>query len=310
MIRRVRQLHTPPQTPPVPPPVGADLDACYRYCEAFTRAHHENFPVASVFLPERLRRPVFALYAFARIADDIVDEPEHAGRRELTLAEWGEGLERCYHGEAEHPVFVALADTVRRFELPITPLRDLLSAFETDLSVRRFPTWNDLSSYVGVAARPIGRLLLYVFGDRDPEHHRFAEELSSALALTSFWQDLARDLDLDRVYVPQEDLRHFGLDDAALFARQPSTRLEALIRYECARTRACYERARPLMDLVTDDLGVEIALFWHGGSRMLDKVEARAGNLFGERARLSATDKAVVVAKALRRRGAGLFSRI
>ena len=313
MIRQVVGLREA-KTRPIPEPVAApgkrlDPADCFRYCEAFTRAHHENFPVASRFLPERLRQHVCALYAFVRMADDFADEPQYAGRRAEELDRWEDLLIRCFHGEAEHPVFVALSDTVHRFDLPIAPLSDLISAFRMDLKVKRYPTWNDLNGYIALAAQPIGRLLLYVYGVRDANAHRYADDLSTALALTAFWQDLQRDLARDRLYLPIEDLRHFGVSEEDLRSRKQGQALEQLVRYECARTRAIYQRARPIVDLVGDDLGVEIALCWYGGSRALEKIEARAGEVFGGRAHLNAADKAWVVAKALHRRGVGLLRR-
>jgi squalene synthase HpnC len=313
VIRHVvglREEPVPSPEPPRPSP-GRTLDVaeCYAWCESFARAHHENFPIASRFLPERLRPHVWTLYAFVRTADDFADEPQYAGRRVEALDDWEDQLIRCFHGEAQHPIFVALRETINRHELPIAPLQDLLGAFRHDLVVRRYPTWNDLMSYVSLAAQPIGRLLLYVFGVRDPERHRYAEDLSTALALTAFWQDVARDAARDRIYLPLEELKYFGVSEADLKARKQSKGLEHLFRYVCARTRGHYERARPLVDLVGDDLGVEIALFWFGGSRALDKIEGHAGNLFGPRARLSTADKAWVLAQALRRRGMGLLTR-
>ncbi len=296
---------------PAPGPGGRPaLDDCYRYCEQLTRAHHENFPVASRFLPSRLHKHVLAVYAFVRAADDFADEPEYEGRRQEELDAWDVLLQRSFHGDAQHPIFVALADTAQKFELPITPLADLVAAFHMDLSVRRYATWNDLQHYLRLTAAPIGQLLLYIFGVRSLEQHKYAEELSYALALTNFWQDIAADLERDRVYVPQEDLRHFGVHEDELRAHRESDRLAALVRFQCQRTRAVFQRARPLVDLVDDQLGVEVAMMWHGGHRALAKVEARASRVFGGRARLSTLDKAFVLGQALRERGAGLRSRL
>lgn len=281
-------------------PERVDVAASFRYCEALTRAHHENFPVASRFLPAPLRPHVLALYAFARTANDLADQPESASRCEEALDRWEEQLRRCWHGEAEHPIFVALAATAHQFELPITPLADLLAGFRMDLRVARYATWQDLLAYTALSAKPVGRLLLYVFGHRDADRHRYAEDLSTALALTGVWQDLARDLGRDRVYVPQEDLRHFGVTETDLFARKRTRGLAALVRFECARTRALFERSRPLVDLVSRDLAVEIALVWHGGMRALAKVQARADREpFAARAPLSILDKARVLAQAM-----------
>jgi squalene synthase HpnC len=296
--------------PPAPGPSGRPpLAECYRYCEQLARANHENFPVASRFLPSRLHPHVLALYAFVRAADDFADEPAYEGRRALELDRWDDMLQRAFHGEAEHPIFVALADTAAKFELPITPLADILSAFQLDLSVRRFATWADLQNYLNLAAAPIARLLLFVFGVRDPEQHKYAEELAHALALTNFWQDIAVDASRGRIYLPMEDLRHFGVHEAEVLAGRESERLEALVRFQVQRTRAVFERARPLVQRIDDQLGVEIALMFYGGRRALEKIEARAHRVFGGRAQLSTADKALALAKALRARGAGLTSR-
>jgi hydroxysqualene synthase len=289
----------PVPTPPAARP-GAHLEVgeCYRYCDALVRAHHENFPVASRFLPARLRPHVCALYAFVRSADDFADEPAFAGRRAEELARWDDLLHRCFHDDADHPIFVALADTVHRFDLPIGPFSDLLAAFRMDLRVRRFSTFAELMGYVARAAHPIGRLLLYIFGVRDVERQRYADDLAAALALTSFWQDTARDLVRDRIYLPAEDLLHFGVSEADLRAGQASRALTDLIRFQTARTRAYYLRSRPLLDKVEDELRIEIAMFWHGGARVLDKVQARGAGVLAQRPTLSTVDKAWVLAKA------------
>jgi squalene synthase HpnC len=291
------------QTPKPAPPTTLDVDACFAYCEAFVRAHHENFPVASMFLPPRLRPHVCALYSFARSADDFADEPQYEGRRGAELDRWEDLLIRAFHGEADHPIFVALTDTVGKFELPVAPFTDMLQAFRMDLVSRRYATFAELMAYVERAAMPIGRLLLYVFGARDPERHRYGDDLAAALALTSFWQDARRDLARGRVYFPQEDLRHFGISEADLDAAYAGTlrsrALTALLRFEVARTRAYFERARPLLALAPRGIATELSLFWHGGWRALAKVEALAPHLGAPRATLSPVDKAVVVVKSL-----------
>ncbi len=305
MISRVAADRPRPRPVLPGPPAGPRPDpaACFAWCEAVVRAHHENFPVASFLLPARLRPHVCALYAFARFADDFADEPEYEGRRAQELDHWDDLLHRCFHGQAEHPVFVALSETIAAFDLPIEPMSNMLDAFRMDLAQRHYTTFSDLMAYVDRAARPIGRLVLYVFGVRDAASLRYGDELATALALTSFWQDLRRDLARDRVYVPQEDLRHFGVSERDLkdaCARGPARpEIEALLRYETARTRAHFERARPLLASAPRELAAELGLFWYGGHRALDKIEARAGRLDGARVRLNTVDKALALARAL-----------
>lgn len=310
MIHRVAASKTKPWEATPLPAEPLELDACYRYCEALARARHHNFPVASVFVPTALRRHIFPLYAFARTADEFATEPEYEGRRARELDAWETRLEACFHGEPpDHPVFVALADTAARFDLPITPFQQLLAGFRMDLDVARYATVTDLLSYTAHAAAPLGHLLLYLGGYRDPALHRYATELAHGLAFASMWQDLRADLARGRLYVPAEDLRHFDVAEADLRAGRVTRALDALVRYEVARTRALFERARPLVDRIGPEFAIEVALMWHGGMRILDKIERAGGRVLVRRPALSQSDKAAVVLRALRWRGGALSHR-
>lgn len=310
MIHRVGERLRPLAAVP-PPPEPLELDACYRYCETLARARHHNFPVASMFVPRILRRHIWALYAFARSADDFADEPSFEGRRASELDRWEERLERCYFGEpADHPVFVALADTIRRFELPITELSSLLSGFRMDLERTRYATFNELRSYTALAAEPVGHLFLYLGGYRDPVLHRYADDLSTGLALANILQDIPADMDRGRVYLPAEDLRHFGVREDDLAARRITPAMNALVRYQVARTRSLFERARPLVDVIGANLAIELALIWHGGMRILDKLTAAGARVLERRPALNDVDKALVVGRALVWRGASISERV
>jgi squalene synthase HpnC len=305
-----------PATPIPAPPHPLELAACYRYCEALARSRHHNFPVASRFLSSRLRPHIFAVYAFARTADDFADEASYAGRRAIELDRWEGLLEACYHGDVpDHPVFVALADTIATFDLPITPFASLLTGYRTDLENSRYATFADLRGYTANAAEPVGRLFLYTSGYREPALLGYADDLSSGLALAHFWQDLPADMARERLYVPEEDLRHFQLDPADLRApgaheRAPiADRLTALLRYEVVRTRSLFERARPLVDEVGDDLAAELAISWHGGMRILDKIYAAGAAVLAHRPHLTSYDKAQVVSRAVAWRGGSLARR-
>ncbi|MBL0216487.1 MAG: squalene synthase HpnC [Myxococcales bacterium] len=304
MIHRLGVLRSPALAVPLPP--SLELDACYRYCEALVRARHHNYPVASMFARSLLRKHIFALFAFARVADDFADEAAYEGRRSRELDRWEEQLHLAYRGQADHPVFVALADTVDKFAVPITEFTELLSGFRTDLERRRYSTFDELRSYTRQSAEPMGRMFLYIGGYRAPELHAYAEDLSSAVAVARLIQDIPADFERGRVYMPAEDLRHFGVTEADIAARRATPAVNALVRYEVARTRALFERARPLVDLVGADLAVELALTWHGGMRILDKIEAVGANLFSVRPHLSTADKAMVLTRALAWRGGTL----
>jgi squalene synthase HpnC len=301
MIHRIGAVRSPALAVPLPPTL--ELDACYRYCEALCRARHHNYPVASMFARSQLRQHIFALYAFARVADDFADEPAFEGRRARELDRWEEQLHAAYRGHADHPVFVALGHTVDKFALPITEFTELLSGFRTDLERRRYATFDELRAYTRQAAEPVGRLLLYIGGYRAPELHAYAEDLSTALAFARLVQDVPADWNRGRVYLPAEDLRHFGVSEADVASRRVSAAVGNLVRYEVARARALFERARPLVDVVGPDLAVELALTWHGGMRILDKIERVGKRLFAERPQLATVDKAIVLARAVAWRG-------
>ncbi len=301
MITRLGVARSPALAVPLPPTL--ELEACYRYCEALVHARHHNYPVGSMFARSALRKHIFALFAFARVADDFADERTFEGRRARELDRWEEQLHDAYRGRAEHPVFVALADTADRFALPITEFVELLSGFRTDLERLRYSTFDELHAYTRQAAEPVGRLLLYIGGYRAPELHAFADDLSSAVAIARLIEDVPADWTRGRVYLPAEDLRHFGVTEADIASRKVSPQIGNLVRYEVARTRALFERARPLVDVVGADLAVELALTWHGGMRILDKIEAMGDRLFAQRPKLNTIDKGIVLARALAWRG-------
>ncbi|MCE9580858.1 MAG: squalene/phytoene synthase family protein [Deltaproteobacteria bacterium] len=308
MIQRIGTPRAPALAVPLPPTL--ELDACYRYCEALCRARHHNYPVASFFARSLLRKHIWAIFAFARVADDFADEPAYAGRRARELDRWEEQLHQAYFGAAPtHPVFVALADTVKTCALPITEFTALLSGFRTDLDAHRFATFSELRAYTAQAAEPVARLLLYVAGYRAPELHAYAEDLATGLAFARLLQDMPADWERGRIYVPVEDLRHFGVSEADIASRRATPAIGALVRYEVARTRALFERARPLVDVIGADLAVELALMWHGGMRILDKIAAAGPNLLADRPRLGRADKALVVTRAVAWRGETLGPR-
>ena len=274
------------------------VERAYGYCEEFARAHTERFPVASRLVPAEMRPHLIALYAFARLADDFADEPQYEGRRIEALDRWEEELHRCFHGEATHPVFIALAETIERRDLPLPPLEDMLTAFRMDIDVKRYATFQALRGYTMRSADPVGRLLLSLFGYRQPELFRYADEISTALQLTNFWQDVAADAARGHIYIPAEDLHFFGVTEADVRALKPSKPLRDLLRFQVARTRALYEHGRPLLDLLGNDLRMELTLIWLIGTAILDKIEAADHDVFSHRPEITRRDKAVIMARA------------
>jgi hydroxysqualene synthase len=317
LLRRLRMAEhggdvgaAPTTGTPLPwlnPPAGPwTVERAYHYCEDFARAHHENFPVATRFVPSALRPHVIALYAFARAADDFTDEPQYDGHRTEALDAWQEELHRCFHGEPRHPVFAALHDTIQKRALPMPPFEDLLSAFRADLEVTRYATFSSLRAYTARSAEPVGRLLLALFGYHSPEFTKFADEICTALQLTNTLQDVASDAARDHIYIPGEDLHYFGVSEADLKSLRFSPPVRDLIRFEVARTRSLFERGRPLLGKLGHDFKFELALIWLAGMAILDKIEEADFDVFTHRPVIGKRDKAKIFARAAKRWAARL----
>ena len=278
---------------------SCSIDDAFRECERIARAHYENFTLGSRLLPRPLRRHIAAVYAYARTADDFADEDPDAGRALSALDAWERELEDCYAGRPRHPIFVALAETVREFAIPIQPFRDLLTAFRMDVRFTGFATFHDLLFYCRHSANPVGHLVLYLFGHGDAERQARADDICTALQLTNFWQDLAVDLRKGRVYLPREDMARFGYgpDDLARQATTPEFR--ALMAFECARARGLFERGLVLADMLARREGREVRLFAGGGLAILDRLAAVEYDVFRARPALSRWTKLTLVARAL-----------
>lgn len=277
----------------------------YAYCERLTRSHYENFPVGSLLVPKGKRRHVYSIYAFARTADDFADEgydtPLSQSERLAALDDWERQLEACCRGEAEHPIFVALAATINELQLPVQLFRDLLSAFKQDVVKRRYADFDEVLDYCTRSANPVGRLILLLFGYRDEALHRLSDYICTALQLANFWQDVAVDLEKDRIYLPQDELARFGCDEAQLFARRFDERYAALLKFQVDRTREIFLTGRPLPRLVRGRLSFELRLTWQGGMRILELIERAGYNTLKERPVITTWDKAVLLARALKR---------
>src|SRR5881394_3804353 len=202
------------------PASAPSLSEAYAYCERLARTHYENFFVASWFLPKRLRQHFFNVYAYCRISDDLGDETGNTQASLLLLDEWETELNACYEGAPRHPVFVALAGTVREFDIPKQTFADLLSAFRQDQRVTRYETFADLLGYCHYSANPVGHLVLYLCGYRDPDRQQLSDFTCTALQLANFWQDVSVDYEKGRMYLPVEDLRRFSVTEADIGAKK------------------------------------------------------------------------------------------
>lgn len=278
------------------------IESAFAYCEEIARGHQENFPVASRFLPTNLRRHIWAIYAFARSADDFADEAKWEGQRKEALDYWESQLEQACFGTASHPVFVALQQTIDEYELPMPVLADLLTAFRMDLNVKRYATFAQLENYLRHSSHPVGRLMMAVFGYKQPQLHGYSDALCSALALSNFLQDVGTDIAEGRVYLPQEDLRHFGVDEEMLKLPRATLEVRQLLRFQVSRTRSLLERARPIIDRVGPEVGFEISLLWHTAAAVLDRIEAADFDVLARRPNLTSADKAKLFARAAQER--------
>jgi squalene synthase HpnC len=271
------------------------LEAAFRHCERIARDHYENFPVGSRLLPRDRRKHLYSIYAFSRAADDFADEAEHGGHRRERIADWRDRLRRCAGGDADHPVFIALGDTIRTCGIPVDLLDDLLKAFEQDTAVRRYRTFDDLLGYCRWSADPVGRLVLTVFGYRDEDLFRMSDAICTALQLANHWQDVGIDLDKDRIYLPQEDLERFSYPEADLKRRMVDDRFRRLMEFQVDRAEAWFRRGRELPTRVGGRLGLELRCIWMGGMRILQSIRRVDYDVFHRRPQLSARDKAAII---------------
>jgi squalene synthase HpnC len=279
-----------------------DLREAYAGCERVARSHAENFPVASVLLPPRMRRHVAAVYAFARTADDFADEGDRPAPVRLDLLHgWCERLHEAAAGRppappragepAETPaIFAALAASIRDARLPVTLLEDLLSAFRQDVMTTRYRTWAEVDDYCRRSANPVGRLVLRIAGYDGPALGAQSDAICTALQLTNFWQDLGRDFARGRVYVPEEEWERCGasLDDLGRPALTPAWRLA--VAGAVRRTRALFDAGRPLCDTIRGRLRYELRATWLGGVRILARLEPPHGDPLAARPSLGAAD--------------------
>ena len=266
---------------------GADsLDAAYAYCTKLTRSHYENFTVASWLMPRAMRPHMYAIYAYARIADDFADEDASIAK----LDEWERELDLAYAGAPRHPVMVAVADTARRFEIPREPFADLLKAFRGDVNFQGFDTINDLLDYARYSANPVGRLVLYLFGYRDPQRQRLSDLICSGLQFANFWQDISIDLAKDRIYLPRRDMERFSVAPADLREARVGPEFVALMQHEVAFARQMLIDGAELSRMVDWRLRRDILMFAGGGLAILRAIERIDYDVFRKRPRLGRFD--------------------
>ena len=273
-------------------------DEALAYCARLTATHYENFSVVTWLTPRAHRAAFRSIYAFCRWSDDLGDEVRDP-RRSLELLDWWRGeLRALYRGQTRHPVMIALAETVERYGIPIEPFEALISAFVQDQVVTEYLTDEQLLDYCTRSANPVGHLVLHVAGAFSPENARLADSTCTALQLANFWQDMARDLAIGRIYLPREDRLRFGYSEADLRARRFNTAFAELMRFEVERTRRLFAAGWSLVDRVPPAFAIDIDLFTRGGQAILDRIEARGFDVLSARPALSRWTKLRLLARA------------
>lgn len=267
-----------------------NVDDAYRECRAIAHKHGANFSVGFRFLPRRKRRAVYAAYAYCRIADDIADEPTTDNGQPTTLSRldaWQHELDACYAGQPSHPVTIALADALRYFAIPKSAFLALLDGCRQDTVKSRYETFDELLHYCELVAASISDISLSIFGYRSPEAIEHGRSLSTALQLTNVTRDVGDDLARDRIYVPQDELRRFGVSERDLFERVENERVRALIEYQIARAEKYFHEAEPLLKELSFDARFPTLLM--GGVYATVLAKLRKDPLMAIRRRLSLT---------------------
>ena len=268
------------------------------YCRRLARSHYENFSVASWFLPKRLRQHFFNVYSYCRISDDLGDEVGDGAASLQLLGEWETELNACYDGYPRHPVFVAMAETVRQFKIPKHEFADLLTAFRQDQHITRYETFNDLLAYCRYSANPVGHLVLYLCGYQDRERQMLSDYTCTALQLANFWQDVSVDFAKGRIYVPLEDLRRFGVSEELLGTTENNSAFREMLKFEVTRAREWFAQGLPLMGKVDRELATDIELFSRGGQEILNAIERQHYAVLGSRPSISRSRKLALVGRA------------
>ena len=269
-----------------------------QYCARLARTHYENFSVASWFLPRRLRQHFFNVYAYCRISDDLGDEVGDPAASLALLDQWQRELDACYQGTPKHPVFVALAETVRQFDIPKHEFSDLLIAFRQDQTVTRFDTFQDVLAYCKYSANPVGHLVLYLCGYRDSERQQLSDFTCTALQLANFWQDVSVDYRKGRLYLPLEDLSRFRVTEEDIGHQQNTSAFCGMMKFEVGRARDWFHRGRPLVGKVDRQLAIDLDLFSRGGMEILNAIEKQGFRVLGNRPAISKSRKLALVAHA------------
>lgn len=276
------------------------LAASQDYCRGLAHTHYENFTAVSWLLPRPFRQHLCNVYAYCRWADDLADEISDPAQSLRLLDWWRDELDACYRGELRHPVFVALADTVHSFAIPAEPFVRLLTAFRQDQQPVRYQSFDELLEYCRRSADPVGEIVLYLGHSHSAENVELSNKICSGLQLANFWQDVARDFDRGRVYLPTHSLGEFGYSDAMLSERTYNSAFCRMLEREVDRADAMLSAGHPLVAKVQKQLRMPVAMFVGGGRAILERIRGIQYNVWRERPTLTRWDKLCIAARAWR----------
>jgi len=271
--------------------------------QAYTRwlatHHYENFNVVSWLLPRELHQHFYNVYAYCRWADDLGDEVSDTATALALFDEWEGELQRCYAGAPRHPVFIALQPTIEQCQIPMAPFADLLKAFRQDQTVKRYADWEGVLGYCRYSANPVGHLVLYLCGHRDAERQRLSDFTCTALQLANFWQDVVRDLEKGRIYIPLDRAAAHGVSESQIVERRFSPAYAEMMKELITYTRDLFQRGLPLAEKVRPELRVDIELFTRGGLAVLDAIESTGYNTLERRPALGRRTQMKLLGRAL-----------
>jgi squalene synthase HpnC len=310
------------------PERAPSLAEAQQYCARLAHSHYENFSVVTWFLPKHLHQHFYNVYAYCRISDDLGDEVGNPQQSLALLGAWEGELNATYLSLVEdpppnvrrdveklqsefagrnvvaprHPVFIALRETIRQCDIPRAPFADLLTAFRQDQTTPRYPSFEDVLGYCKNSANPVGRLVLYVCGYRDAERQQLSDYTCTALQIANFWQDVVRDYDKGRIYLPLESLAKFEVNESDIAQRRFTPQFRELMKFEVARAQEWFARGLPLAGKVDKHLAIDIELFSRGGMDVLDAIERQGYDVLSRRPAISKGRKLWLLTRALARK--------
>jgi squalene synthase HpnC len=281
------------------PGTESHMAEAFDACEQLARSHYENFSVGTRLLPKTARRHLYAVYAFCRGVDDLGDEA--TGDRLALLDDWEEQLRLCYQGTPTHPYFTALHATIREFGIPQELFRKLVEANRRDQRILHHPNFEELLDYCDHSANPVGRIVLHVLGHTDPKMHQLSDHTCTALQLANFWQDVRRDREKGRIYLPADDMRRFGVTEGDIASGHATPAFRSLMKFQVERARDLFMKGYPLADMVRGRFRIDLALFTAGGLSVLQAIERLDYDVLALRPEVGGRRKARLIASAVAR---------